>query len=207
MKKGRTRTNDPVGMRNRMLDAAMTAFQSGGYTATSTTDVMRAAGVTGGALHHHFPTKKGLALAVIGERVAQEVLGTWVQPLRKARRAAPAIVATFSGVIDALEAQGEVRGCPIGNLALELSLADDDLRAALADQYGQWRDAITERLERDLQEGRAQFAARDPRAFANVVVALFSGAMSIAKAEQRTSALRDCLAQLRVLMAADLPRR
>jgi AcrR family transcriptional regulator len=34
---------------------------------------VRLAGVTGGALHHHFPTKKALALAVIGERVAAEL--------------------------------------------------------------------------------------------------------------------------------------
>jgi hypothetical protein len=61
-------------------------------------------------------------------------------------------------------------------------------------------------LRRDIEEGRAAFAAGNPRAFANVVVAMFSGAMSIAKAEQRTSALRDCLAQLRAIMASDLPR-
>jgi AcrR family transcriptional regulator len=206
MRKRRTRVNDPVGMRNRTLDAAMTAFQTDGYGATSTTDIIRAAGITGGALHHHFPTKKSLALAVIGERVSREVLGTWVEPMREASGAARGIVATFAAVIEALDAQGSVHGCPVGNLALELSLADEDMRAALADEYGKWRDAIAERLHRDIEEGRAAYAAANPQAFANVVVAMFSGAMTIAKAEQSTSALRDCLAQLRAIMASDLRR-
>src|SRR5829696_98656 len=70
---GRSRTNDPAGVRKRILDATADAFQKRGYHATSTHDIVRAAGVTAGALHHHFPTKKVLALNVIEERVAQAV--------------------------------------------------------------------------------------------------------------------------------------
>jgi hypothetical protein len=150
---------------------------------------------------------KSLALAVIDERVAREVADTWIEPMRRARRAAIAIVETFMAVIAALDAQGEVHGCPLGNLALELSLVDEDLRAAFTGEYDKWRGAIAERLRRDVAEGHAAFAAADPRAFANVVVAMFSGAMTIAKTEQHTSALSDCLTQLRALMASDLPRR
>jgi hypothetical protein len=39
--------NDPQALRRRVLDAAAEAFQARGYHATSTHDVMRAAGVTG----------------------------------------------------------------------------------------------------------------------------------------------------------------
>lgn len=73
MRKARSRTNDPTGMRNRVLDVAARAFQVVGFEGTSTHDIVRAAGVTGGALHHHFPTKKALVMAVINERVAAEI--------------------------------------------------------------------------------------------------------------------------------------
>jgi AcrR family transcriptional regulator len=201
--KRRTRTNDPAGMRNRVLDVAALSFQARGFGATSTHDIVRAAGVTGGALHHHFPTKKALALAVIGERVSPEVGETWVARVRDAPSAADGILAAFDDVIAALDAQGSVSGCPLGNLALELSLADEDLRGALAGEYGKWRDAIAEKLRGDLAEGRAGFAAADVDAFANVVVAMFSGAMGIAKAEQKSSALVACAAQLAVIMEGD----
>ncbi|TJX33984.1 MAG: helix-turn-helix transcriptional regulator, partial [Mesorhizobium sp.] len=72
------RINDPEGMRRKVLDVAEAAFQARGYHASSLGDLMAAAGVSGGALHHHFPTKKALALAVIGERVAAAVEETWI---------------------------------------------------------------------------------------------------------------------------------
>jgi len=189
------RTNDPQGLRGRVLDAAASAFQAGGYAATSIHDIVRRAGVTGGALHHHFPSKKDLALAVIAERVADEIDQTWIRQVREASSVAEGVLQVFEDVADALEARGAVTGCPLNNLAVELSLADPDLRAALARRYSLWREAIAERLTGE----RADFAP-DPTAFANVIVAMFSGAMAIAKAEQRPAALRDCAALLRRLM-------
>ena len=72
-KKTAKRTNDPEGMRRRILDVAAESFQSRGYEATSIHDLVREAQTTGGALHHHFPTKKSLGLGVIRERVAPAV--------------------------------------------------------------------------------------------------------------------------------------
>lgn len=199
MARAKIRTNDPAGLRNRVLDVAARSFQASGFAATSTHDVVRMAGVTGGALHHHFPTKKALALAVIGERVAAELGETWVAAVRDAPSAAAGILQAFDTVAAALDAQGSVSGCPLGNLALELSLADGDLREALAHEYRTWRDAIAERLRRDRDAGNAAYAP-DPEAFANVVIALFSGAMTIAKAEQDTAALKAAADQLRAIM-------
>lgn len=199
MARAKIRTNDPAGLRNRVLDVAARSFQASGFAATSTHDVVRMAGVTGGALHHHFPTKKALALAVIGERVAAELGETWVATVRDAPSAAAGILQAFDTVAAALDAQGSVSGCPLGNLALELSLADGDLREALAHEYRTWRDAIAERLRRDRDAGNAAYAP-DPDAFANVVIALFSGAMTIAKAEQDTAALKAAADQLRAIM-------
>ena len=199
MSRARIRTNDPAGLRNRVLDVAANSFRSAGFAATSTHDLVRLAGTTGGALHHHFPTKKALALAVIGERVAAEVGETWVATVRDAPSAAKGILQAFDTVIAALDRRGAVAGCPLGNLTLELSLSDPDLRLALADQYHVWRDAIAGRIRRDHEAGRAVYAP-DPIAFANVVVALFSGAMTIAKAEQDTAALKASADQLRAIM-------
>jgi AcrR family transcriptional regulator len=189
------RTNDPQGLRGRVLDAAASAFQAGGYAATSIHDIVRQAGVTGGALHHHFPSKKDLVLAVIAERVAGEIEQTWIRQVREAPSAAEGVLHVFEDVAAALEARGAVTGCLLNNLAVELSLADPDLRTALAAQYALWREAIAERLTNE----KACFAS-DPAAFANVIVSMFSGAMAIAKAEQRPVALRDCADILRQLM-------
>ena len=191
------RTNDPEGMRNRVLDVAAGAFQATGYGATSMHDIVRAAAVTGGALYHHFPSKKALAIAVIRERVQREIGETWITAVRDAPSAREGVLGVFAAVADALDEAGRVQGCPLGNLALELSLADPDFAAAVADQYTAWRDAIAARLA---EEGAPY--APDPAAFATMVVALFSGAMAMAKAEQRSDSLRVCAAQLAGMMRA-----
>lgn len=181
-------------MRRKVLDVAEVAFQARGYHASSLGDLMAAAGVSGGALHHHFPTKKALALAVIEERVAAAVEQTWIAPVKTAASARDGVRTVFEAVAAELDQQGFVRGCPLNNLAHELSLADPDLRAALAGIFAAWRQAIADKVGADQQEGREQ--GTDPQHFAALAIATYSGAMSMAKTAQDAGPLRDCLAAL-----------
>lgn len=189
------RKNDPEGLRNRILDAAAAMFQARGYHASAMHDLARAAGVTSGALHHHFPTKKALGLAVIRERVAEAVREAWLEPVFAAPSAAEGVVEACGAIASGLEARGRVQGCPLGNLALELSLADDDFRAAVAGVFAEWRGALARRFE---AEGRSAGAAQ---ALATFVVAAYSGAMALAKAEQSSRPLRICAGALEGLLA------
>lgn len=187
---GRTRTNDPIGMRNRVIDVAAAAFQMRGYNATSINDILKLSGVSGGALHHHFPTKKHLIEAVLKERIAVEVDETWARAVREAPDAMTGILSVFALVADALDAQGSVSGCPLGNIALELSRSDEELRALIGTEYRKWREAIVAKLRMEERK------MTDPEGFAVMAVALFTGAMSLAKVEQNGQPLRHCAARL-----------
>jgi AcrR family transcriptional regulator len=198
---GKTRINDPEGTRSRVLDVAALSFQRHGYSGTSVHDIVRDAKISGGALAHHFPTKKAIALAVISERVAAEIGSTWLEKVEAAGSVAAGVVQVFEDVIAQLDGSARITGCPLNNLALELSLADKDFRGAIADEYDAWRKAIERRIEAEMRAGGAAYAAGDPSGFATYVVALFSGAIAIAKAEQRTDALKACLARLKLTLA------
>ena len=187
---GRLRTNDPAGVRKRILDATADAFQKRGYHATSTHDIVRAAGVTAGALHHHFPTKKVLALNVIEERVAQAVDKHWLEPVRSARGAEQGIRTAFEQIASALDRSRTILGCPLNNLALELCAADSEFREAIEKIYDNWRKVIADKLRADFT------AAFDADALASFVIASYSGAIAQAKAKQSTAPLRTCAAQL-----------
>lgn len=56
-------------MRQRLIEAAVTCLRRVGYAATTTQLVMEEAGVSRGAMLHHFPTKVDLIIAV-GEAAA-----------------------------------------------------------------------------------------------------------------------------------------
>jgi AcrR family transcriptional regulator len=195
---GRTRLNNPEAMRRRVLDAAAEAFQSRGYHSTSTHDIMRSAGVTGGALHHHFPSKKALGVAVIRERVAKAVEQAWIEPVLSARTATDGILQAFSQISKGLDQRNVVLGCPLGNLAIELSLADADFREAIQDVFERWRKALAQKLRADRAAGI--LPAFDPDGFATFVVASYSGAVALAKAEQAADPLKTCARQLAAIM-------
>ncbi len=59
--------------RNALLDAARSLFSERGFSAVSTEEIVQAAGVTRGALYHHFKDKLDLFTAVV-ERVEQGII-------------------------------------------------------------------------------------------------------------------------------------
>jgi AcrR family transcriptional regulator len=187
------RAYHPEVTRRCILDTAAEEFQSRGYHATSMHDIMRIAGVPGGSVYHHFPTKKSLGLAVIKERVSVSLTETWIEPLRNASSASKGILAVFDAVAKDI-AHKEVLGCPVNNLALELSLADPDFRLALRAVFDTWEQAIAERLRSELSTRRS--GKTESERLATLVVAIFSGAMSLAKAAQSTAPLLACRREL-----------
>jgi AcrR family transcriptional regulator len=192
------RTNDPQGMRERILDAASEAFQARGYHSASTHEIMRDAGVSAGALHHHFATKKALGLAVIRERVRRTVEETWIAPVRKGASATGAIRQVLARIAADLDAQGSVRGCPLNNLALELSLMDTDFRDAMEEVFRAWRAALAEALRAEI--GDRASGKGEAEDLASFVVASYSGAMAMAKASQDTAPLKACARRLVALL-------
>jgi AcrR family transcriptional regulator len=198
------RSNDPAAMRRRVLDAAAAAFQARGYHSTSTHDLMREAGVTGGALHHHFPTKKALGLAVIRDRVAQAVEETWIEPLRTAPTALAGLREAFEQIAAAIDARGTVLGCPLNNLALELSLADPEFRRAVQSVFERWQAALAEKLRADQAAGALRDG--DPEQLAAFIVATYSGAMAMAKARQSSEPLVTCARHLAAFLQTGLQK-
>jgi TetR/AcrR family transcriptional repressor of nem operon len=173
-----TRTNDPEGMRQKVLDVAASLFQSQGYNATSMKDLLRAAGISAGAMYHHFPTKKACGLDVIRERVQPAVRATWIDPIAESSSAKAGIETVMTAIADELERAQRVRGC------------HPDYRAAISTVFDEWQRVIAEKLNGDIAAGRLQ--RMDAESFATFVVASYSGAMAIAKAEQNVRALIRC---------------
>ena len=161
--------------------------------------VMRLARVTSGALHHHFPTKKDLGLAVIRERVALAIEQTWLQPVQRAKSARAGILTVFDRTATALEQRGSVQGCPLNNLALELSTADEDIQAALHALFQYWQEGLRERIAVDQATG--YLPGRDADALASFVIAAYSGSMAMAKVSQCAAPLRTCATQIEAMLA------
>lgn len=151
--------------RDRLVEAARTLFWEQGYTATGIADILEAAGVRSGSLYYFFPTKEDLLLAVL-EQYKDMLWPVVVQPVFD--RVADPIERIF-GILDGyrrhLLAADYQYGCPIGNLALELSNSHPAARDLIAENFSGWRKAIEQCL--------ADAAGRLPRALDREQLALF----------------------------------
>jgi AcrR family transcriptional regulator len=186
---GRRRHNDPEGLRARILDQAAKLFQARGYHSTSMHDLIQETGVSAGALHHHFPTKKSLALAVLADRVRPAVREAWIDPVRNAAALGKGVTEAFGSIIGDMQTRQSVQGCPLNNLALELALTDGDLRRGVESIFAEWRAALIERIGDT--RGGAKLDDGGRTAAANFVISVYSGAMNMAKAAQSTAPLAD----------------
>lgn len=83
--------------RARLLDAALECLVENGYTATSTVEVARRAGVSRGAQLHHFPTKAALLTAAL-----DHLLSRRLEEFRKAFADLDPNVDARDGAIDLL---------------------------------------------------------------------------------------------------------
>jgi AcrR family transcriptional regulator len=94
--------------RAAILDAARDLFISKGYADTATPDIVAAAGLTRGALYHHFEDKKALFRAV-AEREAGEVAAAIERSSTDGLAPREALLAGAAAYFDAMAVPGRVR--------------------------------------------------------------------------------------------------
>lgn len=71
MQERRSNSDRRAETRNALIHSARALFLEKGYTATGTPEIVQNAGVTRGALYHHYKDKQALFLAVVEAEAAQ----------------------------------------------------------------------------------------------------------------------------------------
>lgn len=132
--------------RERLIEAAQRLFLEKGYEATGVSEILRAAEVNSGSLYYFFKTKEDLLLAVLDWYVAglhpmviDPVFSQVSDPLHR-------VFAILSGYRLMLTMTDCRQGCPIGNLAIEMSEKSEAVREKIALNFTNWRKAIAQCL-------------------------------------------------------------
>jgi AcrR family transcriptional regulator len=177
MQPARTNPERSEATRTALLDAARELFVAHGYGDTSTPAVCAAAGMTRGALYHHFADKRDLFHAVVA-REAQAVAAEIEAASPAGLPADQALLAGSDAYLDAMAVPGRTRlllvegPAALGReamQALDASNAEASLRAGLAqagvkgvdlDVLTAWLSAAFDRAALDLQEGSDAAAVR-----------------------------------------------
>lgn len=158
--------------RAELLIQAETLVRASGYAGFSYADLAAAVGIRKASIHHHFPTKTDLALALVAAYA--ERYEAALAEIEAAHAEAPARIEAYGRLYLGGVEQG--LGCLCAVLAIEGEALPGQVRADIArffERHIAWLEGV-------LREGLARGAVRpdlDPKAQGRLVVATLEGAL------------------------------
>ena len=182
-RKGKRRLRDPERTRERLLQAAFQKVHLSGFQSAGIDTILAATNLTKGALYYHFESKEALGYAIVEEIVAKLTRDNWLRPMLRNGQPIDILI----GIVRRLPTRPEdVRaGCPLLNLALEMSPLDEQFRKRLERIFLGWQEGVATLLRKGQSEGTVR---RDlnPDDAASFLVAMVEGYASLAKNAQDT---------------------
>lgn len=176
-----------------LLDAARERFAASGYRATSLDAICAAAGLTKGALYHHFASKQEVFAGVF-EREQERLRAIVDQAMLRPRDPWAAVEAGCSAFLDACQDPGVQR---VVLLDAPEALGWEAVRAGEAGAL----NSLGAGIERAIAAGR--IAPRPARPLAHLLFgAVSEGAMAVARAERPAAEYRRVLLELRRVFVA-----
>ncbi len=166
-------------MQQRILDTAEDIVRSRGYNGFSYADVASILDVSKAALHHHFPTKVDLGMALI-DRFTNAVLDY----LNSLNESTPnhldrlsAYVAVYDGALD------ENKMCLCGLMAAEHETLAPEMQAKLSKFFDGHTAWLSNVLENGRRNGELTYQG-SVDVHAKLILATLQGALMIAKAKK-----------------------
>jgi len=179
-----TATKAPGNTRRRILQAAFEEFYKNGFQGGSLNHIVEEAGTTKGALFHHFEGKNDLAYSVVEEVVQPLIKACWLDPLANSIDPIADLKSTLRQFVKNEVKNGRiVQGCPLNNLAQEMSPLDEGMRKRIEKVYVAWREGLAAALVRGIKAGTVR-ADISPGKVAAFVVAAQAGIIGAAKNAQ-----------------------
>lgn len=201
------RVRAPAETRRKILEAAFEEFYMRGFQAASVDGILAKAGVTKGAIYHHFSDKTALGYAVLEELVCEGMLQAYLVPLEQATGdPLDALQHTLRRRADDFIETGVALGCPVNNLAQEMSPLDEGFRLRAAAGLDALIDAFADAIERAKRSGSVR-ADVDARRIAAFVVAAVEGSFGMAKNANDVAVLRSNLETMADFLEGLRPRR
>ena len=204
------RLRNPKRTREHLLQAAFREVFRYGFQSAGIDTILAATNVTKGALYYHFESKEALGYAIIEEIVAKLTSDRWMLPLQRSKDKDP--IDALIRIVRAIpHGPRDVKGgCPLVNLAQEMSQLDEQFRKRLERIFRAWQEGIAMALRRGQSQGTVR---RDlvPEETASFLIAMVEGYEVLAKNAQDANVwsvgMRNIVGWLRSLRPPDNYKR
>jgi len=192
--------------RDAILHAASRLIHVHGYNRTSLDDVLRESGAGKGNFYYHFKSKEDLGYAIL-----DQIIGSFLERTLEPCFSDPdgpaleQIRCFLDRLLEMQRARNCVGGCPLGNLAAELSDVHEGFRARLTSVFAAWRERLTSVLRAAQQRGTVDAACR-PESVADFLVASLEGAILLTKLTKDIAVMEQCVAETKRYLSLFEPR-
>jgi len=183
--------------RTRLLDCAESAARARGFDGFSYADLSAGVGIRKASVHHYFPTKADLALALI-ERYSEEFFARLDEVAATQPTAAAQLRAYVAACRDALD--GGTKLC----VCVAFATSRDGLSQPVLAQLDRFHVTVARWLEAAFARGQVDgtvSAVGDPRDEANSCLAMMEGAQLISRAAKDVSRFDAAVQTLLVRLA------
>lgn len=177
--------------RRALLEAAFEVICRKGFRAAGLNEILELAGLTKGAMYHHFRGKTALGYAFVEEIVGELIARRWITPLAVEGDPLTVIGKAMRTAAEEIDDRDIARGCPLGNLAAEMSALDAGFARRIDAIYQKWRDALAAALT-----AAQGVVDDDPQRIATFIVATLVGCLAQAKLLARRDVLLDGITEL-----------
>jgi len=177
--------------RGKILMAAFDEIYQRGFQAASLNNILKNTNITKGALYHHFNNKMELGYAVVDEVIHTTIHANWIEPLAKTDDPVTTLQQIMKKSGEQMTQEDVRLGCPLNNLAQEMSPIDEGFRSRITAIFQAWQDALEGACERGKVAGTLRPDA-DCKQLALLFVATLEGCLGFAKSTQSLQTLMHC---------------
>ena len=177
-----------MGNREKLLEAATAILGRNGYQATSVDDILEAAKVAPSNFYYHFKSKEELAIEVLEgyfEKSRQEMAPLF---MNRSITATQKLERLHGSVVNKATASGCCGGCPMGNLAQELSDTHPEFQTRLSKYFEECVEAIAGVVKDGIKAGEFRKGV-DPTATAYLLFGSMQGLLLLSKSMKKVDPL------------------
>ncbi|PAE07594.1 hypothetical protein CHI12_10535 [Terribacillus saccharophilus] len=183
--------------KREIISIAREVIYSKGYQSTSINDILSAANIGKGQFYHYFSSKHDLGLAVVEDLICEwnqeliiDILLTKLDPVTK-------LIKMLEKILLFHTESDNKSGCPIGNLAIEMSEHDEVFRTKLQYIFNRWISSLEDTLNEMIDKDHLP-PDMDTEKNARAIVAMIEGGVLLMKNQMDTQFLTDVLDIIRL---------
>lgn len=183
--------------REHIIEVASRLMHVGGYNHTSIDELLKESGVGKGNFYYHFKSKEELGYAIIESNLRKFSDLVLLKAFGNQRDAITQIEQFLDIILELHQRLNCAGGCPMGNMAMEMSDIHEGFRKKFQTVFESWRIQVAGALQKAKASGQLSEDV-NPTRLAQFLIAGVEGGILLTKVKKDIRILENCFKELKI---------